>query len=245
MHRTPVRHAALALGVGLLVLTPAALADTPRFARAEGVKTIMAGDGFEQPLYLCSAPGDARLFVVEQPGRIRWIEDGRPSKESFLDLTDRVSAGGERGLLGLAFHPGYARNGRLYVNYTDRNGDTQVERFTVRADRRTADPATAKHILTVDQPFANHNGGMVTFGPDGMLYVGMGDGGAGAIPWGTARTGSRCSGRSCGSTWTTATRMRSPTATRTRSFHKSAAARSGRWACATRGGSRSTVAPTA
>jgi glucose/arabinose dehydrogenase len=146
MHPTPIRHAALVLGVGLLALTPTARADTPQFARAEGVKLVVAGDGFEQPLYLCSAPGDARLFVVEQPGRIRWIENGRPSKESFLDLTDRVRAGGERGLLGLAFHPGYARNGRLYVNYTDRNGDTQVERFTVRADRHTADPATAKRI---------------------------------------------------------------------------------------------------
>jgi glucose/arabinose dehydrogenase len=184
MHRTPNRHAVLVLGVGLLVLTPAACADTPAFSRAEGLKLVVAGDGFEQPLYLCSAPGDSRLFVVEQPGRIRWIENGRPSKELFLDLTDRVKAGGERGLLGLAFHPGYARNGRLYVNYTDRNGDTQVERFTVRADRRTADPATAKRILTVDQPFSNHNGGMVTFGPDGMLYVGMGDGGAGGDPMG-------------------------------------------------------------
>ena len=174
----------MALGLGLVVLTPVARADTPSFARAEGIRLVGAGDGFEQPLYLCSAPGDARLFVVEQPGRIRWIENGRPSKESFLDLTDRVKAGGERGLLGLAFHPGYARNGHLYVNYTDHNGDTQVERFTVRADRRTADRASAKRILTVDQPFANHNGGMVAFGPDGKLYVGMGDGGAGGDPMG-------------------------------------------------------------
>jgi len=174
----------MALGIGLVVLTPVARADTPSFARAEGIKLVVAGDGFEQPLYLCSAPGDARLFVVEQPGRIRWIENGRPSKELFLDLTDRVKAGGERGLLGLAFHPGYARNGHLYVNYTDHNGDTQVERFTVRADRRTADRASAKRILTVDQPFANHNGGMVAFGPDGKLYVGMGDGGAGGDPMG-------------------------------------------------------------
>jgi glucose/arabinose dehydrogenase len=105
----------------------------------------------------------------------------------FLDVTDRISAGGERGLLGLAFHPRYATNGFFYVNYTDRAGDTQVVRFTATADRRRADLATAKRILTLDQPFANHNGGMVAFGPDGMLYVGMGDGGSGGDPMGNGQ----------------------------------------------------------
>jgi hypothetical protein len=157
------------------------------FTRADGIKLVVAGDGFEQPLFLCQAPGDARLFVVEQPGRIRWIENARASNEVFLDLTDRVRAGGERGLLGLAFHPRYAENGFLYVNYTDRNGDTQVVRFTATGARRTVDRATAKRILTVDQPFPNHNGGMVAFGLDGMLYVGMGDGGSGGDPMGNGQ----------------------------------------------------------
>ncbi len=184
MHIPRLARLTLCAVTPMLMCAIALRADTPKFARAEVIKAVVAGDGFEQPLFLCSAPGDARLFVVEQPGRIRWIEGGRPSKEVFLDLTDRVKAGGERGLLGLAFHPAYASNGLLYVNYTDRDGDTQVERFTVRADRNTADRATAKRILTVDQPFANHNGGMVAFGLDGMLYIGMGDGGAGGDPMG-------------------------------------------------------------
>ena len=183
MLRAPHRAVVLAT-CGLLGFAVRVHAATPEFARAEGVRTVVAGDGFQQPVFLSAAPGDARLFVVEQPGRIRWIENGRPSKDAFLDLTDRVRAGGERGLLGLAFHPRYASNGFLYVNYTDQEGDTQVERFTVNTNRHTANRATAKRILTVEQPFANHNGGMIAFGLDGMLYVGMGDGGSGGDPMG-------------------------------------------------------------
>src|SRR5262245_46407711 len=154
---------------------------------SQGLKPVVVADGFDHPLLLGTAPGDPRWFVVEQPGRIRWIEDGRPSKAVFLDLTAKVSYGGERGLLGLAFHPGYATNGFLYVNYTDRRGDTQVERYTVGADRNSVDPASAKQILFVKQPYANHNGGMIAFGPDGMLYVGMGDGGSGGDPHGNGQ----------------------------------------------------------
>ena len=147
--------------------------------------------GLAQPLFLTAPPGDARLFVVEQPGRIRIVSGGQLLATPFLDLTDRVSSGGERGLLGLAFHPSYAQNGYLYVNYTDRAGDTRVERYHVSADRDRADPASASLVLTVAQPFANHNGGMVVFGPDGMLYVGMGDGGSGGDPQGNGQnTGS-------------------------------------------------------
>jgi len=171
----------------VLAGTPGVAGADPEPTRASGIGLAVAGDGFEQPVFLCTAPGDARLFVVEQPGRIRWIVDGRPSPEPFLDLTDRVRAGGERGLLGLAFHPRHASNGWLFVNYTDRKGDTRVERFTVRPDRRTADRASGKLILTVPQPYSNHNGGMLAFGPDGMLYVGMGDGGSGGDPLGHAQ----------------------------------------------------------
>lgn len=143
--------------------------------------------GLDAPLFLTAPAGDARLFVVEQPGRIRIVSGGQLLAAPFLDLTDRVSAGGERGLLGLAFHPDYARNGYLYVNYTDRAGDTRVERYRVSADRDRADPASASLVLAVAQPFANHNGGMVAFGPDGMLYVGMGDGGSGGDPQGNGQ----------------------------------------------------------
>ena len=144
-----------------------------------------------QPLFLTSPPGDARLFVVEQPGRIRIVSGGQLVAAPFLDLTDRVRSGGEQGLLGLAFHPSYAQNGYFYVNYTDRAGDTRVERYRVSADRDRADPASASLVLTVAQPYSNHNGGMVVFGPDGMLYVGMGDGGSGGDPQGNGQnTGS-------------------------------------------------------
>ncbi len=178
-----------------LVCSNSAGSAEPAFTRADGIRAVVAADGFDQPLFLTSAPGDARLFVVEQPGRIRWIEAGRPSREVFLDLTDRVRAGGELGLLGLAFHPGYATNGWLFVNYTDHSGNTQVVRFTAGGDRHTVDRGTARRILSVDQPFANHNGGMVAFGPDGMLYVGMGDGGSGGDPFGNGQNPRRLLGK--------------------------------------------------
>jgi len=155
-------------------------ARTQTTAASQGI-TIGAEEvarGFDNPVYLTAPPGDARLFVVEQPGRIRIIDNGRLVARPFLDITGKVGYGGERGLLSVAFHPLYSTNGFLFVNYTDRKGDTHVERYTVSADRNVVDPATAKLILAIDQPYSNHNGGLVMFGPDGMLYVGMGDGGS-------------------------------------------------------------------
>ena len=140
--------------------------------------------GLGSPVYLTAPRSDARLFIVEQAGRIRVVENGSLLPTPFLDITDRVSSGGERGLLSAAFHPSYAANGFFYVNYTDRNGDTRIERYRVGADRNRADPGSAKLILQVAQPFPNHNGGLVVFGPDGKLYVGMGDGGSGGDPQG-------------------------------------------------------------
>jgi glucose/arabinose dehydrogenase len=138
-------------------------------------------DGFERPVDLVDAgDGSGRLFVVEQEGRILIVRDGAVAKQPFLDLTDRVGCCGERGLLSLVFHPGYAENGLLYVDYTDLNGDTQIIRFGVAADDPDrADPATATTILTVEQPASNHNGGRLRFGPDGYLYISLGDGGGG------------------------------------------------------------------
>ncbi|HEX6629462.1 MAG TPA: PQQ-dependent sugar dehydrogenase [Gemmatimonadaceae bacterium] len=144
--------------------------------------------GLESPLFLTAPAGDARLFVVEQPGRIRVVEDGQLRPTPFLDITAKVASGGERGLLGLAFHPRYAENGWFYVDYTDRRGDTRVERYRVSADRDVADPASATLVLAVDQPYANHNGGQVSFGPDGYLYVALGDGGSGGDPQGNGQS---------------------------------------------------------
>jgi hypothetical protein len=127
------------------------------------------------------------LFVVEQPGRIRIVQNGQLLATPFIDLTAKILSGGERGLLSMAFDPAYATNGFFYVNYTDRNGDTQVERYRVSSDPNRADPASAKQILFVRQPFANHNGGHIVFGPDGMLYIGMGDGGSGGDPQGNGQ----------------------------------------------------------
>jgi glucose/arabinose dehydrogenase len=138
--------------------------------------------GLAMPLHLTAPLGDRRLFIVEQEGRIRLVKNGALLARPFLDITSKVLSGGERGLLSLAFHPRYAENGFFYVNYTDGNGDTQVERYRVSRDPDVADGASAHTILHVAQPYANHNGGHILFGPDGMLYIGTGDGGSGGDP---------------------------------------------------------------
>jgi glucose/arabinose dehydrogenase len=149
--------------------------------------TTVVARGLETPVFLTSPAGDPRLFVLEKSGRIRIIEGGRLQPQPFLDLSREVSGAMEQGLLGLAFHPAYRENGFFYVNYTDTEGDTRIVRYKVSANPNAADKGSAKLILTVDQPYANHNGGMVLFGPDGMLYVGMGDGGAGGDPHGNGQ----------------------------------------------------------
>ncbi|HUM48320.1 MAG TPA: PQQ-dependent sugar dehydrogenase [Chitinophagales bacterium] len=146
-------------------------------------------EGFNKPLAIENC-GDSRLFIVEQPGKI-WIvdEDGNKSPEPFLDITTRVKYdGAEQGLLGLAFHPDYAVNGFFYVNYITLEGNTRIARFQVSAnDPNRANPSTQKTILKVKQPFANHNGGCLRFGPDGYLYIGLGDGGDAGDPFENAQ----------------------------------------------------------
>ena len=163
--------------LGLLLSLPACAAPSPRPGQATGLALERVASGLSDPLYVTAPAGDGRLFLVEQTGRILIVKAGRVLSSPFLDLTDRVRSGGEQGLLSVAFHPRYAANGFLYVNYTDRRGDTRVVRYTAGRDPDRADPASAKLILMVEQPYANHNGGLVMFGPDSMLYVGMGDGG--------------------------------------------------------------------
>jgi glucose/arabinose dehydrogenase len=147
---------------------------------------VIAG-GMSNPLYLVAPAADPRLFVVEQAGRVRIIENRQLLETPFLDITDRVQSGGERGLLSVAFHPQYETNGHFYVSYTDDGGDSKIERYAVSSDPNRADPSSAKLILSVQQPFSNHNGGLIVFGPDAMLYVGLGDGGSGGDPQGNGQ----------------------------------------------------------
>lgn len=176
------------------VLSLICAAMLPGFALAQS--TVIDGQavtfervlsGFERPVALLSPPGDARVFVVEKTGRILVVSPGTQEADVFLNLTAKVSGGNEQGLLGLAFHPDFAKNGRLFVDYTDLGGDTQIVAYTVAADGRYADVATATTILSIDQPYGNHNGGWLGFGPDGYLYIGTGDGGAGGDPQSNAQ----------------------------------------------------------
>ena len=127
--------------------------------------------------------GDGRLFITQQAGRVVVWNGSEILAAPFLDITPLVSSGGERGLLSVAFHPRYFENGFFYVNYTDTQGDTVIARYSVsRTDPNRADPTTGVNLLRIDQPFPNHNGGQLQFGPDGYLYIGMGDGGSGGDP---------------------------------------------------------------
>jgi len=161
----------------------------PGFPDPAGAFWQVYATGLEQPVDIQNAgDGSGRLFVVERRGRIRIVEQGRLLPESFLDLTDRILSDGlEQGLLGLAFHPEYAVNGLFFVNYTDRDGHTLIARFRVSDDPQRADLGSQARLLYVEQPFANHNGGGLAFGPDGYLYAGLGDGGSGGDPLGNGQ----------------------------------------------------------
>jgi glucose/arabinose dehydrogenase len=146
--------------------------------------------GLSDPIGITNAgDGSGRLFVNERGGRIRVIGPGGNLRaQPFADLSGRILAGSERGLLGVAFHPDFARNRRLFVHYS-RAGDgaTVVSELHASADLQVADPSTERVLLTVAQPFANHNGGQLAFGPDGYLYIGLGDGGSQGDPYGNAQ----------------------------------------------------------
>ena len=161
-------------------------------AVAKGVQLTRVATKLSKPVALTFAPGDPgdRLYVVEKTGTIRILRDGRldPAAKPFLDFRTRVSKASEQGLLGLAFHPRFAENRRLYVNLTDPKGDTRVLELTVaKDDPDRVDPASARELLFVDQPYSNHNGGDLVFGPDGLLYVGLGDGGSANDPQGNGQ----------------------------------------------------------
>jgi glucose/arabinose dehydrogenase len=180
----PVSRAQMASFIARAVgLTPTPPPPRPQPSQVRLQLQKVAG-GLTQPLFLDAPQGDSRLFIVEQPGRIRVVSGGSLLPEPFLDIADLVGTGGERGLLGLAFHPQYAVNGRFYVNYTDTGGDSRVAEYRAGTDPNKADRAGGRVILTVDQPASNHNGGMLAFGPDGYLYVALGDGGGGGDQFG-------------------------------------------------------------
>lgn len=162
----------------------------PSTGPLEGITLEPIVSGLSSPVGITNAnDGSGRLFVNELGGRIRVINpDGTLRAADFVDLSDRLVAGGERGLLGVAFHPDFAANGRLFVHYS-RAGDgaTVVSELIASADRQTANVASERVLLTQDQPFENHNGGQIAFGPDGFLYIGLGDGGSGGDPYGNGQ----------------------------------------------------------
>jgi glucose/arabinose dehydrogenase len=144
--------------------------------------------GLNKPVAITHAgDGSNRLFITQQRGRIRIYEGGQVLPTPFLDIRDRVSCCGERGLLSAAFHPNYPSNGFFYINYTNTEGNTVIARYTVSSDPNVADPNSATLLLEIPQPFANHNGGQLQFGPDGYLYIGMGDGGSEGDPQNNAQ----------------------------------------------------------
>lgn len=178
----------LLLLVVLLVTATAVSAQTssvPTMPNGNQYQWTEVASGFARPLFLADPnDGTNRLFVVDQDGQIWVMQDGAILQTPFLNIASLVARdANERGLLGLAFHPNYAENGLFYVNYSDVNGNTAVVRYSVAAgDPNQADPRSAQPVLTIAQPYRNHNGGHLAFGPDGYLYIGMGDGGSQGDP---------------------------------------------------------------
>ena len=217
MHRLGVRRAAALVVACLLLAAPlAGSADSrslgadagmgqsgrsaPGVLAAPGdahIKLTLLASGLSKPVYATSAhDGSRRIFIVEQTGKIRIYRDGRVFSTPFLNLSGSVSRGSEQGLLGLAFHPEFTNNRKLYVNFTDTAGDTIIREYKAsKTNRNVVSTGTARRILKIDQPFANHNGGMLAFGPDGYLYIGTGDGGNAGDPFNNAQNTSSLLGK--------------------------------------------------
>ena len=176
------RLAALAVLVGALAAAGVVLvSDSNGESEQLRLSFKLVASGLESPLALEVPRNETgRLYVAEQEGRVRVIVNGRLRATPFLDIRNLVTSGGEQGLLGLAFHPDYARNRRFYVQYTDNGGDTRVVEY--RSNGTRALPGTRRQIFFADDPYGNHNAGQLAFGPDGGLYFSMGDGGSGGDP---------------------------------------------------------------
>ncbi|MBD0290978.1 MAG: PQQ-dependent sugar dehydrogenase [Thermoleophilia bacterium] len=173
--------AALSLAVAVAGLAAGPASAALRLARVAG--------GFSQPVHASSTPSEpARIYVVEQRGLVKLVQSGRVRSTPFLDLRSAVSCCGERGLLSFVFHPRYPAVRRAYANFTDRAGDTRVVQYRVNAERTRALRSTARVLLRIRQPYANHNGGGLAFGPRGFLYVATGDGGSAGDPGNRAQS---------------------------------------------------------
>lgn len=160
------------------------------------LKLQQIAGGLTNPVFLTAPPNDNRLFIVEQRGRVLIVQNGQVLATPFLDISSKISSGGERGLLSMAFHPQYASNGWFFVYFTDLNGDITVERFSVSANNPNLAANLAVPIISIPHRFAgNHNGGLLAFGPDGMLYLGTGDGGGGGDPQGNAQNNNSLLGK--------------------------------------------------
>ena len=184
--RRPVRTIALALGALLLAATVPAVASAGDPGDLAAQRLFA---GLESPIGVTNAgDGTGRLFVVEQRGTVRVVQNGKLVSGLFMDIRDRVSAGGERGLLGLAFHPDFETNRRLFVYYTRADGDIVISRFTTNEARTNVDESSAAPLEVIEHSqYSNHNGGALAFGPDGYLYIGVGDGGLSGDPYGAGQ----------------------------------------------------------
>jgi len=185
----------VALGAALVAsMLPASASAMTQVPPAAGAMPVAAPTGstialvkvadVNNPVLAISPKGDTtRLFIVAKGGRIRIVKNGNLLSTPFLDISGKVSTGGEQGLLGLAFHPSFASNRRLYVNFTNTSGDTVIREYKASASNPdVVDPGSGRTIIRINQPYSNHNGGMIAFGRDGYLYIGMGDGGDAGDP---------------------------------------------------------------
>ncbi len=176
-----------AVGSSSTTTTEGATTTTTTLTPLTGLVYEKVADGLSFPVFVDAPAGDDRLFVATKDGQVHIITDGATLVEPFLDVSEQTNNEGEQGLLGLAFHPDYATNGLFYVHYSDRHGDTKIFEYRVSSNPDLADPETARLLLVVTQPAGNHNGGMLAFGPDGYLYIGLGDGGGSGDRYGNGQ----------------------------------------------------------
>ena len=206
MTKRPTRSLMMAIATAsLLFQTVAATATArtdpnadaaPSSPQAVANALIVVKTGLSQPVLVTHAgDGSGRLFVVEQTGRIRIIQDGTLLPTPFLDLSGSVLSSGERGLLGLAFHPSYETNGKFYVDFITKSGDTAINEYRVSSNPNVADRASGRRILSIDQPYSNHKGGHLAFGPNGYLFIGTGDGGGAGDPGNRAQSANSLLGK--------------------------------------------------
>ena len=170
------------------LLSSANCYNTQRTVNQLSVSFISKISGLNKPTHIANAgDGSNRLFIVEQAGRIILVKNDISLEKPFLDVSSRVRCCGERGLLSVAFPPGYANKKYFYINYTNKSGDTVVARYRVSSEPDIANPGSEEILLTIKQPYSNHNGGQLAFGQDGFLYIGLGDGGSAGDPHGYAQ----------------------------------------------------------